>query len=74
MGVLEFAETDSEDFGDVGDTEGFDKDIEKYMSDLYQASEDLFIHVSKSDAILDEMDLDLLNDDEDYDEEEEGEN
>ena len=34
LGVLEFAETDSEDFGDVGDTEGFDKDIEKYMSDL----------------------------------------
>ena len=51
------------------------EDPEKYMSDLYQASEGLFIHVSKSDAILDEMDLDLLNDDEDYDEEEEeGEN
>jgi len=50
------------------------EDTEKYMSDLYQASEDLFIHVSKSDAILDEMDLDLLNDDEDYQEEEEGEN
>jgi hypothetical protein len=50
------------------------EDTEKYMADLYQASEDLFIHVSKSDAILDDMDLDLLNEDEDYDEEEEGEN
>lgn len=51
------------------------ENTEKYMSDLYQASEDLFIHVSKSDAILDVMDLDLLNDDEDDDdEEEEGEN
>ena len=45
------------------------EDTEKYMADLYQASEDLFIHTSKSDAILDEMDLDLLNED-DEDEEE----
>ena len=49
------------------------EDTEKYMADLYQASEDLFIHTSKSDAILDEMDLDLLNED-DEDEEEEGQN
>jgi hypothetical protein len=47
------------------------EDTEKYMADLYQASEDLFIHTSKSDAILDEMDLDLLN--EDDDDEKEGE-
>lgn len=44
---------------------------EGYLAQLYQASEEFFIHMSKIDAILDEMDLDLLNEDDDKEEGEE---
>ena len=39
----------------------------KYVSELYAASEQFFINISKSGAILDDMDLDLLDDDDDDD-------
>jgi hypothetical protein len=49
------------------------ENTEKFVADLYESSEEFFIHMSKSDAILDDMDLDLLVEDEEDEGKEESE-